>query len=302
MGRTPIWANQGFYSRRGHNRPIYITVVELYNWAVGKANQGETSYLERFENSMKAIASLFDGSLGTFVSPMDGQTYSYPTICNQSDILDLYMDEYNWRLIAMPLYDNAMAYSDDNDTRWANCLASFCGRIERLVRFTTPSWKRILEAIAIKYNPFADYFSNEKEQGGNSPYASIENNSAGDPKISSWTQSNNGKTSYQSTSTTTSSSEGEVNNYTTTYDDASNTRLAARQESEASGSNSTTNSTDLPNTGWFRDKKVEGNDASSPQEALEKELEIAQAFQDLVHKYCEDVINPEVFLSVYAKG
>lgn len=302
MGRTPIWANQGFYSRRGRNRPIYITVVELYNWAVNKANAGETSYLERFENAMKAIASLFDGSLGTFISPMDGQTYSYPVICNQSDILDLYMDEYNWRLIAMPLYDNAMAYSEDNDTRWANCLASFCGRIERLVRFTTPSWKRILEAMAIKYNPLADYFSNEKEQGGNAPYASITNNAAGDPNISSWTQSNNGKTAYQSTSTATSSSEGEVNDYTTTYDDASNTRLAARQNSEASGSNSTTNSTDLPNTGWFRDRKVEGNDASSPQEALERELEIAQAFQDLVHKYCEDVINTEVFLSVYAKG
>lgn len=302
MGRTPIWANQGFYSRRGRNRPIYITVVELYNWAVNKANAGDNTYLTRFENAMKAIASLFDGTLGTFISPMDGQTYSYPVICNQSDILDLYMDEYNWRLIAMPLYDNAMAYSEDNDIRWANCLASFCGRIERLVRFTTPSWKRILEAMAIKYNPLADYFSNEKEQGGNAPYASIANNDAGDPKISSWTNSNNGKSSYQTNTTTSDNSSGTISNYSTTYDDASNDRLASRQTTVGQDGRTLQSATDLPNTGWFRDRKVEGNDASSPQEALERELEIAQAFQDLVHKYCEDVINTEVFLSVYAKG
>lgn len=302
MGRTPIWANQGFYSRRGRNRPIYITVVELYNWAVNKANAGDNSYLTRFENAMKAIASLFDGTLGTFVSPMDGKTYSYPVICNQGDILDLYMDEYNWRLITMPLFDNAMAYSEDNDARWANCLASFCGRIERLVRFTTPSWKRILEAMAIKYNPLADYFSNEKEQGGNSPYASIENNAAGDPKISSWTQSNNGKSSYQTNTTTSDTNSGSISNFSTTYDDASSDRLASRQTNSGQSGTTYQSASDLPNNGWFRDKKVEGNDASSPQEALERELEIAQAFQDLVHKYCEDVINTEVFLSVYAKG
>lgn len=302
MGRTPIWANQGFYSRRGHNRPIYITVVELYNWAVNKANAGDNTYLTRFENAMKAIASLFDGTLGTFISPMDGQTYSYPVICNQGDILDLYMDEYNWRLIAMPLYDNAMAYSEDNDVRWANCLASFCGRIERLVRFTTPSWKRILEAMAIKYNPLADYFSNEKEQGGSAPYASItaDQTDTTDVKISSWTTSN-GKDDYKTSGS--SNAHQDINNYSTTYDDSSNGRLQSRQSIDAPKTSNDYDSTqELPNTGWFRRKSVEGNDASSPQEALERELEIAQAFQDLVHKYCEDVINTEVFLGVYAKG
>lgn len=293
MGTQPIWANQGFYSRRGCNRPIYITAAELYNWAAKKANEGNDSYLNRFTNAMKAIASLFDGSLGTFVSPMDGKTYSYPVICNQDDILDLYMDEYNWRLITMPLYDNAFAYSEDNDVRWGNCLNSFCGRIERLVRFTTPSWKRILEAMALKYNPLADYFSNELEMGGNSPYAGIvaEN---GKPEINSWVSSNNGKTDYL----VESSGSNAINNYTTTYDDDSNSRLASRQTSAPTS----TSTSELPNSAYFKERKVEGNDASSPQEALEKELEIAAAFQDLVHRYCEEVINPEVFLSIYAKG
>lgn len=299
MGRTPIWANQSFYSRRGRNRPIYITVTELYNWAVNKANAGDNSYLTRFENAMKAIASLFDGTLGTFISPMDGKTYSYPVICNQGDILDLYMDEYNWRLVSMPLYDNAMAYSDDNDVRWANCLNSFCGRIERLVRFTTPSWKRILEAMAIKYNPLADYFSKEKEVGGNAPYAGI-NVPAGQtfPEINSWVASNNSHTDYISENDTDNAKVPTTKNYTTTYDDDNEGRLASYTTNEYK----TTNKSEIPNSAYFKDRKVEGNDASSPQEALERELEIAQAFQDLVHRYCEDVINTEVFLSVYAKG
>lgn len=289
-------------SRRKSTRPIYIDFAALYSWAVKKSNEGTTMYLTRLQDAMKSIASLFDGSLGTFTSPMDGQIYSYPVICNQSDIMDMYLDEYRYRLVAKPLYSNAFEYweGDYNDIEWVNCLSSFCSRIERLVRFTTPSWKRILEAMAIKYNPLADYFSNEKEQGGSAPYASITNNEAGDPKISNWTLSNNGKSSYQTNTTTSDTNSGTISNFSTTYDDASSDRLASRQTS--SGQNGTTyqSASDLPNNGWFRDKKVEGNDASSPQEALERELEIAQAFQDLVHKYCEDVINTEVFLSVYA--
>ena len=289
-------------SRRKSTRPIYIDFAALYSWAVQKSNDGVTMYLTRLQNAMKSIASLFDGTLGSFTSPMDGKTYNYPVICNQSDILDMYLDEYRYRLVAKPLYSNVFEYweGDYNDIEWVNCLSSFCSRIERLVRFTTPSWKRILEAMAIKYNPLADYFSNEKEQGGNSPYASIENNAAGDPKISSWTSSNNGKSSYQTNTTTSDTNSGTISNFSTTYDDASNDRLASRQTTSGQNGRTLQSASDLPNTGWFRDKRVEGNDASSPQEALERELEIAQAFQDLVHKYCEDVINTEVFLSVYA--
>lgn len=283
-------------------RPIYIDFAALYAWAVKKSNEGTTMYLTRLQDAMKSIASLFDGTLGTFTSPVDGKIYSYPVICNQSDIMDMYLDEYRYRLVAKPLYSNAFEYwnGDYNDIEWVNCLSSFCSRIERLVRFTTPSWKRILEAMAIKYNPLADYFSNEKEQGGNAPYASIANNEAGDPKISNWTQSNNGKSSYQTNTTTSDTNSGSISNFSTTYDDASSDRLASRQTNSGESGTTYQSASDLPNNGWFRDKRVEGNDASSPQEALERELEIAQAFQDLVHKYCEDVINTEVFLSVYA--
>lgn len=289
---------------RKSTRPIYIDFAALYSWAVKKSIEGTTMYLTRLQDAMKSIASLFDGTLGTFTSPMDGKTYSYPVICNQSDILDMYLDEYRTRLVAKPLYSNVFEYweGDYNDIEWVNCLSSFCSRIERLVRFTTPSWKRILEAMAIKYNPLADYFSNEKEQGGNAPYASIEASESDntDVKVTNWKNSNNGKSSYQTNTTTSDNNSGTISNYSTTYDDASNDRLASRQTTVGQDGRTLQSSTDLPNNGWFRRKSVEGNDASSPQEALERELEIAQAFQDLVHKYCEDVINTEVFLSVYA--
>lgn len=289
-------------NRRKSTRPIYIDFAALYSWAVKKSNEGTTIYLTRLQDAMKSIASLFDGSLGTFKSPMDGQIYSYPVICNQSDIMDMYLDEYRSRLVAKPLYSNAFEYweGDYDDIEWVNCLSSFCSRIERLVRFTTPSWKRILEAMAIKYNPLADYFSNEKEQGGSAPYASIsaDENDNTDVKISNWIKSN-GKNDYKTSGS--SNAHQEINNYSTTYDDSSNARLQSRQAIDAPKTSNEYDSTqELPNTGWFRRKSVEGNDASSPQEALERELEIAQAFQDLVHKYCEDVINTEVFLSVYA--
>ena len=289
-------------NRRKSTRPIYIDFAALYSWAVKKSNEGTTIYLTRLQDAMKSIASLFDGSLGTFTSPMDGKIYSYPVICNQSDIMDMYLDEYRSRLVAKPLYNNVFEYceGDYNDIEWVNCLSSFCSRIERLVRFTTPSWKRILEAMAIKYNPLADYFSNEKEQGGNAPYASISanENDNTDVKISDWIKSN-GKNAYKTSGS--SNAHQEINNYSTTYDDSNNARLQSRQAIDAPKTSNEYDSTqELPNTGWFRRKSVEGNDASSPQEALERELEIAQAFQDLVHKYCEDVINTEVFLSVYA--
>ena len=289
---------------RKSTRPIYIDFAALYSWAVKKSNEGTTMYLTRLQDAMKSIASLFDGTLGTFTSPMDGKTYSYPVICNQSDILEMYLDEYRTRLVAKPLHSNVFEYweGDYNDIEWVNCLSSFCNRIERLVRFTTPSWKRILEAMAIKYNPLADYFSNEKEQGGNAPYASIEASESDntDVKVTNWKNSNNGKSSYQTNTTTSDNNSGTISNYSTTYDDASSDRLASRQTTVGQDGRTLQSSTDLPNNGWFRRKSVEGNDASSPQEALERELEIAQAFQDLVHKYCEDVINTEVFLSVYA--
>ena len=60
---------------------------------------------------MKSIASLFDGSLGTFTDPISKETISYPTICDWNDIFNMYCDDYSSRLVAMPLFDPAYTYT-----------------------------------------------------------------------------------------------------------------------------------------------------------------------------------------------
>ena len=298
-GRIPIWANQGFYSRRNSNRPIYITCAELYMWSYEKTNstqEGDPYHdsLTKFQNAMKAIASLFDGTMGTYTDPMTGQTKSYPQICDWNDILDMYMDEYNARLVAMPLFDSAYAYTDDNDLRWYNCLLSFCGRIQRLVKFMKLPYSKIVRSLVAEYNPLADYFSKEKEIGGNAPYATITKSESDntDISITSWTASN-GKANYNDATTSTR----EIDNYTSTYDDATKGRL----ESYSVESGGPTTTTEIPNSAYFKNRNVEGNDASSPQEALERELQLANALMDIVHMFCEE-INKEVFIQIYAKG
>ena len=304
-GREPIWANASPFSRRSARRPIYITCAELFQWSYDKTNstqEGDPYHdaLTKFQNAMKAIASLFDGSLGTFIDPISHTEISYPTICDWNDILDMYCDDYNSRLVAMPLFDPALSYKSDNDLYWWNCLLSFCGRIERYVKFNTIAYKKFLATAVMKYNPISDYWTKVIEKGGNAPKAGIvdgADTTDGQPDINSWTASNNGDTAYGTSSS--SSSSGSVNNYTTTYDDASNDRLANRQSTSNSGSGSTSSTT--PNNAYFRRRDEEGFKGTSPQDILEKEIELSRVYEDIVHAFCEE-LNKEVFLSTYTKG
>ena len=304
-GREPIWANTSPFSRRSARRPIYITCAELFQWSYDKTQstqEGDPYHdaFTKFQNAMKAIASLFDGSLGTFIDPISQTQISYPVICNWNDILDMYCDDYNSRLVAMPLFDPAMSYKSDNDLYWWNCLLSFCGRIERYVKFNTIAYKKFLATAVMKYNPISDYWTKSLEKGGNAPKAGIVDGTSttdGQPDINSWTASNNGDTAYGTSSS--ASSSGSVNNYTTTYDDASNDRLAGRQATSNSGSGSTSSTT--PNSAYFVRRDEEGFKGASPQDILEKEIELARVYEDIVHGFCEE-LNKEIFLSVYAKG
>lgn len=304
-GREPIYANWSLFSRRRGRRALYITTAELYQWAYDKTNstqEGEAYHdaLERFQNAMKAIASLFDGSLGTFVDPISKETISYPDICDWTDILAMYCDDYGMRLVAQPLFDPAYTYSENNDLRWWNCLINFCGRIERFVKFNIIAYKKFLATAAMKYNPISDHWTKVIEKGGSAPKAGIvDGNSTtdGQPDINSWVASNNGDTGYGSS--VSASSSGDVSNYSTTYDDASDTRLAGKQTSSGSGSNTTT--VNAPNSAYFRRRDEEGFKGTSPQDILEKEIELSRVYEDIVHGFCEE-LNKEVFLSVYSKG
>lgn len=304
-GREPIWANISPFSRRSARRPIYITCAELYQWAYDKTNstqEGDPYHdsLTKFQNAMKAIASLFDGSLGTFTDPISQTQISYPAICDWNDILNMYCDDYNSRLVAMPLFDPAYTYTENNDLRWYNCLVSFCGRIERYVKFNTIAYKKFLATAVMKYNPISDYWTKSLEKGGNAPKAGIidgADTTDGKPDINSWQTSNNGDTAYGSNSSV--SSNGEINNYTTTYDDASNSRLAGRQSNSSSGSSST--STTTPNNAYFVRREEEGFKGTSQQDILEKEIELSRVYENIVRAFCEE-LNKEIFLSTYAKG
>lgn len=304
-GREPIWANTSPFSRRSARRPIYITCAELFQWSYDKTQstqEGEPYHdaFTKFQNAMKAIASLFDGSLGTFIDPISQTQISYPAICDWNDILDMYCDDYNSRLVAMPLFDPAMSYKPDNDLYWWNCLLSFCGRIERYVKFNTIAYKKFLATAVMKYNPISDYWTKSLEKGGNAPKAGIvdgESTTDGQPDINSWQASNNGDTDYGTSSS--ANSNGSVNNYTTTYDDASNDRLAGHQTTSDAGNVSTT--TTIPNSAYFVRRDEEGFKGASPQDILEKEIELARVYEDIVHGFCEE-LNKEIFLSVYAKG
>lgn len=304
-GRNPIWANISPFSRRSARRPIYITCAELFQWSYDKTNstqEGDPYHdaLTRFQNAMKAIASLFDGSLGTFIDPISQTEISYPTICDWNDILDMYCDDYSMRLVAMPLFDPAYTYTENNDLRWWNCLVSFCGRIERYVKFNTIAYKKFLATAVMKYNPISDYWTKILEKGGNAPKAGIvdgESTTDGQPDINDWKASNNGDIAYGTSSS--ASSSGSVENYTTTYDDASNDRLAGRQATSNSGSSSTSSTT--PNSAYFVRREEEGFKGTSPQDILEKEIELARVYEDIVHGFCEE-LNKEIFLSTFAKG
>lgn len=304
-GREPIWANISPFSRRSARRPIYITFVELYQWAFDKTNstqEGDPYHdaISKLQNAMKAIASLFDGSLGTFIDPISQTEISYPAICDWNDIFNMYCDDYKSRLVAMPLFNTAYTYTPDNDLRWYNCLTSFCGRIERYVKFNTIAYKKFLATAVIKYNPISDYWTKSLEKGGNAPKAGIidgKETTDGKPDINSWQVSNNGDAAYGSSSSV--SSNGEINNYTTTYDDASNSRLANRQTTDNSGSNNTTVNT--PNNAYFVRREEEGFKGTSPQDILEKEIELSRVYEDIVRGFCEE-LNKEIFLSTFTKG
>lgn len=304
-GRIPLWANVSPFSRHSARRPIYITCAELYEWAYNKTNytqEGDQYHdaLTKFQNAMKAIASLFDGSLGTFIDPISQTENSYPTICDWNDIINMYCDDYSMRLVAMPLFNTAYTYTPDNDLRWYNCLVSFCGRIERYVKFNTIAYKKFLATAVMKYNPISDYWTKSLEKGGNAPKAGIIDGAEttdGQPDINSWTTSNNGDDAYGTTSS--ASSSGSVNNYTTTYDDASNDRLAGRQSASNSSNGST--STTTPNNAYFVRREEEGFRGTSPQDILEKEIELARVYEDIVRAFCQE-LNKEIFLSTFTKG
>jgi hypothetical protein len=132
MGKRPQQVRV-FPPDRG-KKAIYVTSAEIFNWAADKTahtQEGERYHdaMSYFNEACKAIASFFDGSRGTFINPITGETVSYPVVCTQNDVADYIEDNFNTFLIYWPLYERIEYYTDDNDERWYSVLKHWSTRI-----------------------------------------------------------------------------------------------------------------------------------------------------------------------------
>lgn len=297
MGKTPQQLIPPF-DRYRTNKSIYITQMELYNWAYRKTNttqEGDLYHdaLTLYMDAVDAIAAFFDGSLGTFVDPMSGQTIDYPEICDSTDVKDYFHDDFNSRLIYWPLFNTYCDYTEDNDENWYRTLEHWAGRVKRFCKFNAKKYTKLLELSAIEYNPLADYWSKEKELNANAPYATIQNGTNTEyGSISNWTAAT-GKTEYKATNTITNENPVKNEHFTTTYDDAAATRL----ESYDKQTGITENKNEIPQSAALRKKEVEGHAATPIQDIIQKEFDIAYLW-DIFEGFMDELAK-EIYLQVY---
>lgn len=305
MGKRPQQVRV-FPPDRG-SKAIYVTSAEIFNWAVAKTSstqEGERYHdaMDYFNEACKAIASFFDGSRGTFVNPLTGETISYPEVCTQNDVADYIEDNFNAFLIYWPLYERVEYYTDDNDERWYSVLKHWSTRIQRFCKFNNTKYDKLIKLSAIDYNPLADFWTNEKEIGANSPYVSISNNKTGqagpaeDMTVDDWNQDTTHVTGYKTETTDKADNNITNEHYTTTYDDDSTARLESYDKRTGGTKTDTTNN--YPNNGYFRKKKTEGNAARPQQEIIKQEFDIAQLW-NIFELFMTDLKN-ELYLSVWA--
>lgn len=286
--------NLDFGFRDTYRRPIFATSVELFNWAatITQSTQEGQPYhdaLEIWEDTCGLIADLFNGTK-TFVNPFTGETQNYPLLLDQDDVQRMMVEDFNTRLISWPLYPIAALYEEDNDAEWYEVLTKWSHRIERFVKSQGERYLRMLRVLALEYNPLSDYWIQKTELGANAPYVSLTNGTGEEPTISSWLASNV-KTDYK-TKAGTGAEQPKTSNYTTTYDDDTTGRLASYQTDEGA------TISEIPNSGYVRKLKEEGNKSGTIQDIIEKEMELAKEFGNITGSFF-DSLNKEIFLSYY---
>lgn len=304
-GKTPQSVS-GFDPYKGRYQ-VYVTQAELGVWArtvTAQTQEGDQYHdaFAIFEDAEKAIAAFFDGSMGTYIDIMTGQTKSYPQIADQTDIHQMFFDDYNIRTIYYPLFPSFESYTDQNNAYWYTVLNHWANRIKRFCKFNKIRYQKLIQTMMIEYNPIADYWTKEKEVGANSPYVSISNNKssqvgpAEDMTIDDWNQDVEHPDGY--TTETTNSANTDVTNkhYTTTYDDAAQSRLESYDVQ--TGGTKTDSTSQSPNSGYFKKREEEGNKgAVSPQDMVVKEFDIAQLW-NIVELFMKD-LSKEIYLQVW---
>lgn len=283
-----------FGLRDTYRRPIFVTSVELFNWAItitANTQEGDPYHDAQsiWEDACEAIADIFNGTQ-TFVNPFTGETQYYPELLDQDDVQRMMVEDFNTRLVSWPLFPLGYLYEEDNDAEWYLVLTRWAHRIERFVKSQGQRYLRMLKVLALEYNPLSDYWIQKTELGANAPYVSLTNGTGEEPTISSWLASNV-KTDYK-TKAGTGAEQPKTSNYTTTYDDDTTGRLASYQTDEGA------TISEIPNSGYVRKLKEEGNKSGTIQDIIEKEMELAKEFGNITGSFF-DSLNKEIFLSYY---
>lgn len=292
---------------RGNARKVYVTIAELGNWASAVTSQTQEGQpyhdaLSIFEDAEKAIAAFFDGSMGTYVDIMSGETKSYPLIATQDDIDQMFFDDYNSRLVYWPLFNLNYEFTEQNNDRWYAVLNHWANRVKRFCKFNKIRYQKLIQTMMIEYNPIADYWTKEKELGANSPYISISNNKSADTDpaenmtIDDWNKDVHHTDGYKTQTTNSANNNVTNEHYTTTYDNAAKSRLESYDVQTGGTRNDSTSYS--PNSGYFKKREEEGNKgAVSPQDMVVKEFDIAQLW-NIVELFMQD-LSKEIFLQVY---
>ena len=297
----PNFFNIDHSMRDTYRRPIYVTAAELRNWAMRKYNEGEEGNpyygeLEKWQDAMKQIAAIFDGT-GTYVDPISGEEVNLPAFIEDwHDVDNLMKQDYNVRLMAWPLFPYGYMYTDDNDEEWAWIMETTCGKIKRYCSSCYPGLYRALGALSIKYNPIADYWRKGSELGASAPYVSLTNPSSGEePTISNWNDDSAHTDGYKTQTQTQGDNKPTTKNYTTTYDDSSEGRLASYSTQEGG----TEQVAKLPNSGIVKKYQEEGNKGANVQSLLVNEIELANEMEGLFDNFMRG-LEKRIFLSYYS--
>ena len=285
--------------RDTYRRPIFVTSVELFNWAVtitSKTQEGDLYHDAQsiWEDACEEIADIFNGTQ-TFTNPFTGETQYYPELLDQDDVQRMMVEDFNTRLVSWPLFPLGYLYEEDNDAEWYLVLTRWAHRIERFVKSQGPRYLRMLKVLALEYNPLSDYWIQKTEYGANAPYVGLTNPASGEvPTISNWNSDSAHSDGYKTKSKSDPNNTPTTKNYSTTYDDDTTGRLASYQTSEGG----TETEALSPNSGYVRKLKEEGNKSGTIQDIIEKEMELAKSFGDITGSFF-DSLNKEIFLSYY---
>lgn len=188
------------------DRKYYPTLGEL----VGSGNADILT-----QNLFKNI-HWFDGTL-TYTDA-DGNSHNYPNLNFAPADLYSYW-HYTYENLRIGYSCGVISpWEGPSDAQWTNCAANLYEKAAQWLKLNEGKFLRIVKTYGLIYDPISNYDMVEL---------------SGDAKKEGTTKATN---SIQGGIVTdVDAPETQSNNYTTTYDDASNTRLAGRTTSEYNG-------------------------------------------------------------------